>query len=110
MCLIKNELKKKLETELRKCVIVENKILKENNLVLCHGCRKEIPIKNTGNYCKSCRLSIESDKKVSIAKAKKKWRDRNKAKLKAYRDSRKDITKEYDRLRYERLGKELTYE
>ena len=97
-----SELRKKLRSELHKVVLVENKILKKKNKVLCHTCRREIELKNTGAYCGSCRADMVARDKEKVLASKKKWRDKNKAKVKEYNDSRKESRRVYDQLRYER--------
>lgn len=96
-----SELRKKLKSELHKVVLVENKILKKENKVLCRTCKKEITIKNTGAYCDSCRADIVARDREKILASKKRWRDKNKAHQKAYRDSIKESRRVYDQLRYE---------
>lgn len=90
----------RIKTELHKIVLVENKILKQDNLSQCHTCRTPIPISKSNHYCHACeKLNREKDKEKVLAQ-KKAYRDRNKEKQKEYRDSIKESRREYDARRY----------
>lgn len=96
----------RIKTELHKIVLVENKILKMDNLSQCHTCRAEIPLSKTNHYCLDCQKEQREKQKEKVLAQKKAWRDKNKEKQKAYRDRNKEKQREYDARRYQlRKGK-----
>lgn len=97
---LKNINAMRIKTELHKIVLVENRILKQDELSQCHTCRTMIPLSKTNHYCLHCQKVQREKNKEKILAQKKSYRDRNKEKQKAYRDSRKEITREYDARRY----------
>lgn len=96
----------RVKTELHKLVLVQNRLLKQEDLSLCHTCRKEIPLSKTNHYCYDCQKEQREKNREKVLAQKKAYRDRNKEKQKAYRDSIKEERREYDARRYQlRKGK-----
>ena len=90
----------RIKTELHKIVLVENRILKQDDLSQCHTCRVEIPLSKTNHYCLDCQKKQRDANLEKRRLSRKKWRDKNKEKQKAYRDSIKEERREYDARRY----------
>lgn len=90
----------RIKTELHKIVLVENRILKQDDLSQCHTCRVEIPLSKTNHYCLDCQKKQRDDNLEKRKLSRKKWRDKNKDKQKEYNDSIKEDRREYDARRY----------
>jgi len=89
---LRTELKLKVKTAIRKTVLIENRFEKLDDNIAFKNKMIAKEKQSKENYIKQ--------NKEKVLESKRKWRENNKDKEKAYRDSIKEDRKEYDRLRY----------